>query len=155
MQETPAGLLLAFLLPFHVGGGAALGIALRRFAQEGFKPMGLLRNAFLLLWGSVFGGMPLLFGLSMEPGWVFWLQLGTFLGCVAFVAARYEWLRDLYSHPGMFVASFGLAFLLVGATVTTFMLVTGDSEVLLVGLVFVGVGGLITLAGLWMLLRDR
>ncbi|MGD2207625.1 MAG: hypothetical protein PVH17_12700 [Anaerolineae bacterium] len=154
MEETPVGFLIAFLLPFHVGGGAAVGVALRRIVDGGSGFQRLLRGGFLLLWGVVFGGLPLMFGLTVKPGWFVLLQLAVFLGTIVLVAVRYEWLRALYSQPAMFVASFGFAFFVVGLAVATSLFSGGDPTGLLVGLIFAGVGGILTLVGVWMLLRE-
>lgn len=155
MEETPLGFFMVFLLPFHVGGGVALGIALRRMIQGHFKLSSLAGSGFLLLWGSMFGGLPLVFGLTAGSAWFFLLQLALFLGTIVAVALGYEWLRDLYSHPGMFVASFGLVFLGIGFALTATLLGEGDADGMVVGLVFGGIGGVLTLLGIWMLLRSR
>lgn len=158
MDNLPLGFLMAFLLPFHLGGGLALGIALRRLVQGGFKLSNLTGNGFLLVWGAMFGGLPLLFGLTAGPAWFVTLQMATFLGTIFVVALCYEWLRDLYSHPAMFMATFGLFFLLVGTALTVSLLgqngTDGLFDGLFVGLIFAGVGGLITLAGVIWLLRS-
>jgi hypothetical protein len=154
MEEFPSGFLLVFLLPFHLGGGAALGSALRRMVQDGFKLSGLIQNGFLILWGTMFGGLPLVFGL-MGPPWFFPLQLAVLFGTIVAVAFFYEWLRDLYSHPGMFLASFGFVFFLIGAALSTTVLLGGETDGILVGLIFAGIGGLLTLLGIWTLLRTR
>jgi hypothetical protein len=154
-MEGDAGFLLVFLLPFHVGGGVAVGLALAKVIEEGRGLSALFANGFLLLWGVMFGGIPLLLGLNMELHWFVYLQLGLFLGTILFVTWRYQWLRDLYRQPGMLVASFGFVFLLLGVALMT-ALSTQDGDVgLLGGLIFAGVGGIITLAGAWMLLRPR
>jgi hypothetical protein len=83
------------------------------------------------------------------------MELALFLGAIVLVALGYDWLRELYSQPGMFVASFGFVFFLVGAALTMTILSGGDAEGWPVGLVFGGVGGLVTLFGVWILLRAR
>jgi hypothetical protein len=155
MENAPTTFLLLFLLPFHLGGGAALGVALRNIVKERVKLSSITRNGFLLMWGSMFGGLPLVFGLSMGTAWFFLLELAIFLGAIVVVAVAYEWLRELYSQPGMFVASFGFVFFLIGAALTSMSLSGGDAEAIPVGLIFGGVGGLITLGGVLMLLRVR
>jgi hypothetical protein len=155
MDDVPIGFLMAFLLPFHVAGGAALGAALRRSVQGGFAFSNLRTNGLLLVWGAMFGGIPLLFGVAIEPSWFFLLQLGLFFGTIAVVAVCYEWLRDLYAQPGMFVATFGFVFFVVGAAVSTIWLGGGETTSLLLGLLFGGLGGLLTLLGIWMLWRGR
>lgn len=152
MDESSLGFLIAFLLPFHVGGGAALGIALRRIFSGGFKLSNLAGNGFLLVWGATFGGIPLLFGLSSGMAWFVALQLAVLIGSIIAVAVFYEQLRDLYRHPGMFLATFGLVFFVVGAALT--VTIGGEAGTgLLVGLIFAGVGGLLTLGGVWALLK--
>jgi hypothetical protein len=153
MDGAPPGFLVAFLLPFHIGGGAALGIALRKVFQNGFSLSNLVTNGFLILWGILFGGIPLAFGLEWETSWLFALQLTVFLGTVAVAGLAYEWLRDLYSVPGMWVASFGFVFFVIGAAVAASLLIDGQPSGLLFGLVFGGVGGTLALAGIWMLWR--
>ena len=155
MEEAPLSFLMAFLLPFHIGGGAALGIALRRIIQDGLKLSSLAGNGFFLLWGSMFGGLPLVFGLVSGSAWLVVIQLAVFLGTIVAVSLGYEWLRDLYSHPGMFVASFGLVFFVIGAALTVTLLGEGDSGGLPVGLIFAGIGGTLTLIGIWLLLRSQ
>jgi hypothetical protein len=154
VEAAPTGFLLAFLLPFHLGGGAALGIALRSIFKDGFKPSSIAHNGFLLVWGGMFGGLPLVFGLTMGSGGFFLLEVGVFVGAIVLVAVAYEWLRELYSQPGMFVASFGFVFFLIGVALTTTFLSAGSTDGLPVGLIFAGVGGIITLTGVWMLVRS-
>jgi ABC-type iron transport system FetAB permease component len=48
---------MTFLLPFHLAGGAALGVALRNIIQERFNLSSIPRNGFLLVWGIMFGGL--------------------------------------------------------------------------------------------------
>jgi hypothetical protein len=155
MEEASGGFLLAFLLPFHVAGGAALGVALHRIIQGRSRLPNLAGSGFLLVWGSMFGGLPLVFGLTMGSGWIVLVQLSLLLGTIVFVALRYEWLRALYSQPGMFVASFGLTFFLVGALLTASLLGEAEPGAILPGLIFGGIGGLLTAVGVWMLLRIR
>lgn len=155
MEEAPTGFLLVFILPFHIIGGAALGAALHRTVRDGFTLSSLGANFFLFVWGAMFGGLPLLFGLTMEIGWFFFLQSAVFLGTVAGVALYYEWLRGLYSQPGMAIASIGFVLLLVGAALTITLLTAGGGEGLLPGLIFGGIGGILTLTGVLLLWRSR
>ena len=127
MEEPFPSFLVAFLLPFHIAGGAAIGAALRRAFQGGFSVGKLLSNAFLLLWGSIFGGVPLVFGLATGQAWFVLLQIAVFLGAIIVIAIGYEWLRNLYSHPGMFLASFGLVFFVIGVAVAVSLLASRNS----------------------------
>lgn len=155
MEDLPLGLVLSLLVPFHVAGGAALGIALRNLFQGGFKPSKIFQHGFFLVWGSMFGGIPLAFGLALGAGWVIALQLCIFVGTIAFVILRYPWLRDLYSQPGMFVATFGLGFFVVGIAVGS-LLTDAEAPIgLLLALIFGVTGAVITGIGVWLLLRSR
>jgi len=154
VEEMSTSFALAFLLPFHIGGGAAVGVALRRMVHGGFSFSGCTSNAFLVVWGVMFGGIPLFIGSALESTWVLALQIVAFLGTIVLVAVFYQWLRDLYRQPGMFVSSFGFVFFVVGAAVTSFILTSGDPEGFWIGLIFAGVGGLLTLAGVLLLLRS-
>jgi hypothetical protein len=155
MIELPTGFLLAFLLPFHVGGGVAIGVALRRIFQDGFALSKVFRQGFLLVWGSMFGGIPLAFGISEGVGWLVVPQLVAFLGTIALVTIFHPWLRELYSQPGMFVGTFGLVFLVIGIGVGFTFAGDGDSVGLLLALVFGGIGAIVTAVGIWLLLRRR
>jgi len=154
-MEESTGFLTAFLLPFHVMGGVALGIAARRVIQNGFKLTNLVGNGFLLLWGSMFGGIPLIFGLAMGPGWFFPLQLGVFLGTAALVAWQFEFLLDLYRLPEMWLATFGFVFFVIGAGIASSMLAEGDTSGLIFGLAFGGPGLILVLVGVGMMLRGK
>ena len=101
----------------------------------------------------MFGGIPLLFGLAMGPGWFLPLQLIVFLGTVILVAWQFEWLRNVYSLPEMWLASFGFVFLAIGAGIAASLLSEGDTSGLLFGLIFGGVGGLLMLLGIVSMLR--
>jgi hypothetical protein len=155
MEGEPTSLMMMFLLPFHLGGGAALGYAFRNILKDGFKLGKVGRYGFWLLWGSMFGGLPFVFGVILGSPWFFLFELVAFFGAMALVGLRYEWLRDLYSQPGMFVASFGFVFFLIGATLTTTLLSEGTLDALIPGLIFLLIGGLITASGVWLLLRPR
>lgn len=152
-MEDPLGFLMAFLLPFHALGGAAVGIAVRRAISNGFQLTSLADNGFLLLWGGMFGGMPILFGLAMGSGWFFALQLVVFLGAAGLVTWQFEWLRDLYSLPAMWLASGGFVFLMIGVGIAAALQGEGDAGWLFFVLIFGGVGGLCLLLGMGMMLR--
>jgi hypothetical protein len=155
MTEVPAGFLLAFLLPFHVTGGAAVGVALRGVLQDDFALSNVFRQGFLLVWGLMFGGIPLLLGLSEGVGWLVAFQLCAFLGTIALVAVFHPWLRELYSQPGMMVGTFGLVFLVIGVGVGFTFPGEENSVGLILALAFGGTGAVITAVGIWLMLRHR
>lgn len=155
MEDLPLGFVLSLVAPFHVAGGAALGIALRNLFQDGFKLSGIFQQGFFLVWGSMFGGIPLAFGLALGVGWVIALQLCIFVGTIAFVMVRYSWLRALYGQPGMLVATFGLGFFVVGIAVGSLLADAEAPTGLLLALIFGGIGAVIIGIGVWLLLRSR
>jgi len=154
MEGAPTGFVLAFLLPFHIGGGAAIGVALHHTFKDGFSCSGLFASGFLFLWGALFGGIPLVFGLGMDSLWFFVLQLVVFVGTIVTVALGYDWLRDLYTNPGMFVATFGLSFFVVGVALATLLASDGEAAGILMGLIFGGIGGALLLLGIVLMLRN-
>jgi hypothetical protein len=155
VEEMPSSFLLTFLLPFHVTGGAVVGVAMKRVFSDGFKLSNIGANGFLLLWGLIFGGAPLVFGLSVGLGWFVALQVSAFLGAIGFVVLRYEWLRELYSQSGMVVATFGLAFLAIGIAAGLSLSSADEPIGLLVGSILGGVGAIVFIAGIWMMQRGR
>jgi hypothetical protein len=97
----------------------------------------------------------LVFGLAVGLGRFVALQAGAFLGAIGFVFLRYGWLRDLYSQPGMLVATFGLAFLAVGIALGLSLSSAEEPIGLPLGSILGGVGVIIFIAGIWMLQRGR
>ena len=155
MSDMPTSFIMTLALALHVGGGTAVGVALRRIHQERSNLPNLFRAGFLLVWGALFGGLPLLWGLTTLPRWFLWVQLAVFLGTIALVALRYEWLRELYGQPGMAEASIGFAGLLVGGGLTASVLSSGSLSGVLAGLIVCGLGGALTLDGVRKLLRGQ
>ena len=108
MEETLSpSFLLSSCRPF-TSGGRPLG---RRLAAvpKGFRARESTRNGFFLLGGAVrwhsllFGGR---WAYPGSPG-----RTGPLLGTIVVVALGFEWLRDLYSQPGMFcLGTFGSSF---------------------------------------------
>lgn len=152
-MEESTGFLTAFLLPFHVLGGAALGIALGRVIRNGFKLKNLVGNGFLFLWGGMFGGIPLPIGLAVGSASFFFLQLGVLVGTILLVAWQFEFLLNLYKLPEMWIATFGFVFFVIGVGIAASLLSEGDSSGLFFGLIFGGTGGCLVLGGVWSMLR--
>ncbi len=153
MEGSPLGFMMAFLLPFHLIGGAALGAAIRGLFEGGFEFGKIAQNGFLLIWGAMFGGIPFVFGLTLGSGGFLLLELAVFFGALVTMMLFQDWLRDLYSHPGMSIASFGLVFFLIGVAFSMAIFGGGDADGALMGLIFAGVGGILLVAGVLMLLR--
>ena len=156
--------LLGFLSIFHVIGAVALANGLRGvWHWHSSKERGLGNALFFIVWGAMFGCMPLAFGLGMvtdqEMGTPLVL-LGqaivwgmTFLIALFFWDDVIDWLRP-FLHPTTFLVGFGGIFMLVGAVTASFVI----RDDLLFGLTFGGifllVGGIIFALGIWNLLKE-
>lgn len=144
---------LAFLSIFHVIGGAALGLTVRGWVDNPTRE-NLGGRIFLLVWGGMFGCMPLTFGLQEEPRLLI-AQLAVLL--TAF-AVPYFWrdrLRELASEQYIVMLVFGGIFLLAGLIAGSFMIREGEWLVaLLFGGIFSLVGGGIFFGGLKQLFGD-
>ena len=156
--------LLGFLSIFHVIGAVALANGLRaiwNWLRD--KERGLGNGLFFVLWGAMFGCMPLAFGLGLavdeEVGTPLVL-LGQAIVCgTAFLIALLfwddlvDWVRP-FLHPNMFLVGFGGIFMLVGAAVAGFTIRDDILFGLMFGGVFTFVGGVIFAIGVWSLLKE-
>jgi hypothetical protein len=130
-------ILIAFLSVFHLLGGAAVGVALWELRVAG-KP-----NTMLLVWGLLFGGLPMAAG----AGWpvILPFQLGEFLLAGGTTFFFWDRIRDLVSQTGVVVTLFGGVFFLVGCGAVSMLL--GQREFLMAIVFGVSFGG-VGLAGL-------
>jgi len=77
---SPSTSQLGFLCVFHLIGGAALGYALRGVLRGNFS----CNSFFFFLWGGLFGGIPLAFGIQeFQKGAPYFLAIQ----CVVFAIA--------------------------------------------------------------------
>jgi hypothetical protein len=77
---SPSISQLGFLCVFHLIGGAALGYALRGVLRGNFS----CNSFFFFLWGGLFGGIPLAFGIQeFQKGAPYFLAIQ----CVVFAIA--------------------------------------------------------------------
>lgn len=77
MEDNPL-LLIAFLAMFHIIGAIALGYAARSLWKRlhGDDTVSTFAAVFLVVWGSMFGCMPLIFGTNpILPDWFLPTQL--------------------------------------------------------------------------------
>lgn len=143
---------LGFVSIFHIIGGIAVGVGLRRL-YHGLS----LQPLFFLVWGGFFGGMPLLIGASelAEKGMLifFVAEIAILLGTILVAALIPDWIIDGFKSTSIYLMLFGGAFLIVG-------LLAGLStlrEQLLAGLIllflFGGTGVAILAIGLRQLLK--
>jgi hypothetical protein len=129
---------IAFLSVFHLLGGAAVGVALWELRVNGKA------NTMLLIWGLLFGGLPLAAGL----GWPIMLpfQLGELVVAGGVTFFFWDRIRDLVSQTGVIVTLFGGVFFLVGCGAVSLLIHQREFLMAIVfGLSFggVGLGGLV------------
>lgn len=146
MESSDAFGMLLFLCIFEIIGGAAVGFALRGLLQRD------LSGCFFLIWGSGFGGIPLVIGgvsflTSGQPTY-FFAQLFVLLATIVTLALL---PRDFMETRGDSGGAEGAA--LVGAVMT----MVGGAVVLLTMKEGIGVpllvGAIIAAFGIWLLLR--
>jgi hypothetical protein len=139
---------LAFLSVFHVIGGVAIGSAVRGWLRGRFA----CRSLYLILWGAMFGLLPLVMGVMvfLPTGTVLFLgiQVGILLGTILVVALTPDWFVRAFDLQAMAPVLFGGLFFLVGVGMG--VVTYGESPVsaLLVGGLFAAVGGLVMVGGL-------
>ena len=112
-MDTPVG-LLAFLSIFHLIGGIALGMTFNRIVRE--RRLGG-QSIFFIVWGGMFGCMPLTFGSQSEP-WVLAAQIGILALAIGIPFAIGGSLREGFQLKGVQNVLFGGIFLVVGFLVT-------------------------------------
>lgn len=141
--------LLVFLALFHLLGGGALGVALRNIVRD---RQGCRDQAFLLIWGATFGGLPLLAGVSSI--WLLTLQVAELTAGVLLTFFFWDQIRDLFGKPEIAMITVGGVFFAVGCT--AFGLLLGERQVvsaLALGGSFGGLGGPVCYLGLRRLFR--
>ena len=142
----------AFISIFHVIGGVALGITLRGWASDPTRE-NLGGRVFFLVWGSMFGCMPLVFGLQTGLSMLA-AQLAVLLVAIAVPFFWLERLRELTSDQNVVMIGFGGIFLIAGLAAGGFLLREGEwLFAALFGGTFTLLGGGFFLGGLLKLLR--
>lgn len=149
--------LLGFLSLFHIVGGSVVGATLRNMRQAGLS--GVTNQGCLLVWGVMFGGLPLLFGLAAfrEYGdwWLLPTQITILIATILIVFLLGSSLREMLGQEsvkwlgaGGFLAITGMltASILMGQKLGWWGAVFG--------LVFVGAGVAIFVRGVQIALRE-
>lgn len=139
--NDPLGMLIFFAI-FEIPGGAAVGAAVRGFLHRDFS------GFFFLIWGSGFGGIPMLIGavsfLTAHQPAYFFAQLFLFFAPLLAVALV---PRDLFQGSSVQVqaesntAFVSVGFIIVGGAIVLLTLRSGISIPLLIGsvLAFIGI----------------
>ncbi len=128
---------------FPLIGGAVAGRSLRVGIRRGWS-CSLLGG---IVWGTFFGGMPLLFGVFqfLQTGAVYLvvIQFLVLLGSFVVVTVASDWVLDTFNPQIFGPILFGGLFMVVG--VVLFLSLRGDSlqEALVAFAVFGGAGALV------------
>ncbi len=144
---------LGFVGLFHVIGGIAMGFALRGL-RGGFSG----NTVFLLVWGGMFGCLPLAIGWNAlgaagRPEF-FALELGIFIAAILITALMPDSLLESLKSPQVAPVAFGGLFVLIGIGVGAIMIQTDLLPALLFGGCFAGAGGLVFISGLAKVLKS-
>ena len=146
---------LGFICIFNLIGGIVIGLVLRGVMHGKFS----CNTIFLLIWGVLFGGMPLLFGAEeFQKGAPLFLlvQVAAFGLPIVIVALISDEFFETLRSPNIASIAIGGAFLLIGIAI----LVTNSFEIktlqekLVAGGVFVLSGGCVFLIGLVRILKS-
>lgn len=144
---------LGFVGLFHVIGGIAIGSGLRGL-RRGFSG----GTVFLLVWGGMFGCLPLAIGWNAlgatgRPGF-FALELGILIAAILITALMPDTMLESLKSPQVAPIAFGGLFVLIGIGVGAIMIQTDLLPALLFGGCFAGAGGLVFISGLAKVLKS-
>ncbi len=144
---------LAFVCLFHLIGGIAIGSALRGL-RSGFST----NTIFFLVWGSIFGCVPLAvgwneFGKTGGLGF-FALELGVLVAAILIAALMPDTLVESLKSPQVAPIAFGGLFVAIGIGVGAIMAQSDLLPALFFGSCFAGAGGLVFVSGLTKLLKS-
>lgn len=145
-------LLVVFLGIFHVIGGAAFGTGLRRMIWEGGEA------EFLLIWGGLFGGIPMVFDLFLLFGNPFAGVIGPALFLASMLITTFFWRGVLEEIGAATLTSIvvGAGALLLGAAALPFLVERGEVVfAILWSSIFITAGAIFLFAGLNALRRGR
>ncbi len=136
--------MLAFLCIFHLIGGAVLGGTIRQWLHGRFG----CNSLFLIVWGSLFGLIPLLLGFTTfaaHGDFLFvGLEIAAIVGAVLVVALTPDWFVQSFDSTHIAPVAMGGLFFLIGIGI--FIALIGTEPI--VALIFLGAfggGGIIAL----------
>jgi len=161
MDDNPLW-ILGFLSLFHIIGGIALGNAVRniwRAIRNQGENTSWGGSIFFVVWGSMFGCMPFVFGLDPAlPNWFLPAQLliwGTpFILSAVFGRAILDWASPLF-NVGTGLMAFGGIFMFAGLLAGYFTFSDGELfQAMLLGGIFGVIGLGIFILGLANLFKN-
>lgn len=135
---------LGFLLVFHLVGGAVLGGTVRQWLHGKFA----CNSLFMIVWGSLFGLMPLYLGYTFfapHGDFVYiGIEVGAFLGAILIVALTPDWFLQSFDAQRIMPVAIGGLFLMIGIVIFV-VLIGAEPFVALLFLGAFGGGGLLAL----------
>jgi hypothetical protein len=145
MTDTPL-FLFFFLGVFHTIGGSVIGSTLRQIVD--MRGEGLFQRLSMLLFGAIFGLMPLVFGLA--EGTLFLLGQVALLVIVTGGVFLFQGrLREVFGNQNLIMMGFGGIFIVIGLGVTGALLRDGPFfTALILFITFCGMGGVVFGIGL-------
>ncbi len=139
---------LAFVSVFHVIGGIAIGSTFRGL-RNGFR----FGRIFFLIWGTLFGCMPLSIGAKAGALYLFGIEVFVLMSAILGAALMPDWVLGSFNWSDMFPIGFGGLFLLIGIFAGGLLLKTDPIWGLVFGCSFGGTGALVFFLGLRTLLQ--
>ena len=144
---------LGFVGLFHVIGGIAIGSALRGL-RRGFSG----GTIFLLVWGGMFGCLPLAIGWNAlgatgKPDF-FMLELGILIAAILITALMPDTMLESLKSPQVAPIAFGGLFVLIGVGAGAIIVQTDLLPGIVFGGCFAGAGAISFVSGLAKLLKS-
>jgi hypothetical protein len=143
---------LGFLSIAHLVGGIAVGSMLRRL-RNGFT----CHSLFLLVWGALFGGMPLFIGVGMfvlhGMPYLVGVEVLVFVGAIVAAALIPSWFLESFNSAETVSIAIGGLFMLTGIVVGVLRFKSDAGFALVFGGLFGGIGGLAFISGLTSLFK--
>lgn len=147
--------MLAFLSLFHLIGGIALGSVLRGWLRGKFA----CNNLFMLVWGTLFGGVPLVIGavqfVAQGAIYLLLIEVAVFGGAILATALIPDWFLESFPAAKLAPIAGGGIFLLVGIGMSFSLFRTEPFSALVTLVTFGGMGGAMFIFGLVRLYKEN
>ena len=156
MLESPL-FRLGLLSLFHIIGGSVVGATLRKMRQAGAG--GVPNQGCLFVWGIMFAGIPLMFGVGefveSRTLWLLPAQITVLLGTILVTFLWGAAAKDLLNQDSIKFMGGGGVFMIAGAIAVSILFHEGEWwMVLIFGVVFIGIGALLFIKGLQIALKE-
>lgn len=144
---------LGFLTVFHLIGGLALGGTIRSWVRHRFS----CRDLFLIFWGAMFGGLPLIMGiplfLSHGAPLLAAVEVAILVGTIVVAVLVPDWFLEAYSGSKLIPLAMGGLFFLIGIAIGFAMFKEQPLTAFLFFFAFAGAGGLLLVTSMHAILK--